>query len=75
MKISLIKKKYKNRWILAQVLKENANNEPVDVKPIITSTKKSIIYSQIAKIPKGMAVTTFYTGKITGSFLLISWRL
>lgn len=70
MKIAEVKKKYKNKWVLAEVLKENSLNQPVDVKPLFASKDKNAIYDKIATVPRGKTVTTIYTGKISGSFLL-----
>lgn len=69
MKISEVKKKYKNTWVLAQVLKENELTQPVDVKPILTSNDRNKLYDKIATLPKGTHVTTFYTGKVTGAYI------
>lgn len=69
MKIAELKKKFKNLWVLAEVIKENKYNEPVDVKPIMASRDRNKIYERIAKVAKGKTVATLYTGKITGSFL------
>lgn len=71
MKINELKRKYKNVWVLAEVLKESRFNEPIDVKPILASKNRNNIYEKIAKLPKGKKVATLYTGKISGSFLLI----
>ena len=70
MKISEVKKKYRNRWVLAEVLKEDGLNRAIDVKPIVTNTDRDKIYDKIATLPKGTHVTTFYTGKISGTFIL-----
>ena len=69
MKISEAKKKFKNTWVLAEVIRENKINEPVEVKPIMVSKDRNRIYEKMTKLPRGKTVTTFYTGKITGSFL------
>lgn len=68
MKIGELKKKFKNKWVLAEVLKENELNQPVDVKPILASSDKNEIYDRIAKVPKGKTVATLYTGKFKGLF-------
>lgn len=68
MKIAELKKKFKNTWVLAEVLKENELNQPVDVKPIMASEDKNKIYDRIAKVPKGKTVATLYTGKFKGVF-------
>ena len=69
MKIAELKRKYKNQWVLAEVLKENKLNQPVDVKPIIASKDRDTIYDKIAEMPRTTVVMTLYTGKISGSFL------
>lgn len=68
MKIVELKKKFKNKWVLAEVLKENELNQPVDVKPIMASTDKNEIYDRIAKVPKGKILATLYTGKFKGLY-------
>lgn len=74
MKINEIKRKYKNVWVLAEVLKESKLNEPLEMKLILTSKDRNKIYERIAKLPRGKKVTTLYTGKISGSFLLLCKR-
>lgn len=69
MKISEVKKKFKNTWVLLEVIKENKLNQPVEVKPLLASNDRNKIYDRIAKVPKGKTVATLYTGKISGSFL------
>ncbi|MEK7534408.1 MAG: hypothetical protein AAB600_03665 [Patescibacteria group bacterium] len=68
MKIAELKKKFKNTWVLAEVLKENELNQPIDVKPIMASSDKNKIYDRIAKVAKGKTVATLYTGKFKGVF-------
>lgn len=69
MKVSEVKKKFKNTWVLAEVVKENELNQPTDVKPIMASKERDEIYDRMAKLPRGKKVATLYTGKITGAFL------
>lgn len=73
MKISEVKKKYKNTWVLAEVLKEDELNQAVEVKPITTSKDKNEIYDKLANLSdrrtSGKTFTTIYTGKISGAFL------
>lgn len=71
MKVADVKKKYKNTWVLAEVLKENALNQVIDVRPILASKDRDEIYEKIAQTPKNKTVTTFYTGKISDSFLFL----
>lgn len=72
MKISEVKKKFKNTWVLAQVLKEDRLNRAVDVKPIFTDKDRNKVYDKITTLPKGTHITTFYTGKISGTYILNS---
>lgn len=69
MKISDVKKKFKNTWVLAEVLKMDELNQPVDVKPIFASKDRDKMYDRISSVPKGKKLATLYTGKITGPFL------
>lgn len=70
MKISEVKKKYKNTWVLAEVIKMDEVNQPVDVKPILASKDRDEVYDAIAKVPKGKLTATLYTGKMPANFLL-----
>lgn len=69
MKISEVNKKYKNKWVLAEVLKQDKLNQPVDVKPITASKKRDDLYKKMATLPRGTHVATLYTGEIKGAFL------
>lgn len=69
MKVAEVKKKFKNTWVLAEVLKENELNQPVDVKPIMADRDRNKLYDKIATLPKGITVATIYTGKVTGAFI------
>lgn len=69
MKIAEVKKKFKNVWVLADVLKENELNQPVEVRPIMADQDRNKIYDKMAALPRGKKVTTLYTGKIKGAFL------
>lgn len=75
MKISEVNKKYKNTWVLAEVLKEDGLNQAVEVKPIATSKDKNEIYDKLASLSasrtSGKTFTTIYTGKISGAFLFL----
>lgn len=76
MKISEVNKKYKNKWVLAEVLKENELNQALEVKPIATSKDKNEIYEKLASLSEkktsGKTFTTIYTGKISGAFLFLN---
>ena len=69
MKIAELKKKFKNTWVLTEVLKENELNQPIDVKPIMTSKDRNRLYDKLAKLPRGKFFATLYTGKIKGAFI------
>lgn len=69
MKIAEVNKKFKNTWVLAKVLKEDELNQPVEVKPIMASDNRDKLYDKIGTLPKGITVTTFYTGKVRGAFI------
>lgn len=71
MKIAEVKKRYKNKWVLAEVLKEDKLNQPVDVIPIMASKNRYDLYDKLAILPKDETKTfaTIFTGKITGAFL------
>lgn len=64
MKVSELKKKYKNQWVLAEVLREGPLNEPVDVKPLAHSPLRDKVYDYLSKVKRGVYVATFYTGKV-----------
>jgi len=69
MKIADVKKKFKNEWVLAEVLKENRLNQPVEIKPIMSGSDPDKLYEHMAKLPQGKTFATFYTGKMTGTYL------
>lgn len=76
MKISEVNSKYKNKWVLAEVLKEDELNQVMEVKPIATSKDKNEIYDKLASLPEkktsGKTFTTIYTGKISVAFLFLN---
>lgn len=69
MKVSEVKKKYKNKWVLAEVLKQDKLNQPVDVKPIMASKDRYELYKKISTLPKGTHVATIFTGEVKGAYL------
>ncbi|MDP3973797.1 MAG: hypothetical protein Q8P92_03110 [Candidatus Daviesbacteria bacterium] len=69
MKISEVNKKYKNTWVLAEVLKQDKLNQLVDVKPIMASKNRYELYKRIPTLPKGTHIATIYTGEVKGAFL------
>ena len=70
MKISEVKKKFKNSWVLAEVLKMDKFNQPIDVKPIFVSKNRDKVYDAIAKVQKSKLTATLYTGELPSNFLL-----
>jgi len=64
MKIADLKKKYKNKWILAKVIKETKEHKVLEMKPLVISDKRDEVYKSLSKLKKGAHVATFYTGKI-----------
>lgn len=69
MTIEEIKKKYKNKWVLAQVLKQDKLNQPTEVKPIMASKDRYDLYKKMATLPRGTHVATIFTGEVKGAFL------
>lgn len=69
MKISEVKKKYKNTWVLAEVVKQNELNQAIDVKPIMANKNRNKLYKRIASLPRGSHVATIFTGEVKGAFL------
>lgn len=64
MTIEGVKKKYKNQWVLAKVLKENRLNQVTEAEVILASANKDEVYEALGKVKKGEHVCTFYTGEI-----------
>lgn len=64
MKISELRKKYKNKWILAEVIKEGKFQKVIEAKPLVISDKRDEVYRSLGKLKKGAHVTTFYTGEV-----------
>ena len=64
MNIAEIKKKYKNEWILVEVLEEDELNRPVRVRLIAHSKNRDDIYDKLDDVEDGKHVATFYSGEI-----------
>lgn len=64
MKLSELKKKFKNKWVLAHVIKEDELGRLVEVKPIKISEKRDEVYDYLSKVKRGSHVATVYTGQI-----------
>jgi len=63
MKVKEIEKKYRDEWVLAEVLKENELGEPIEVRVIAHSKNRDDTYAAMRKA-KGKYTYHFYTGKI-----------
>ncbi len=64
MKVADLKKKYKNKWVLAEVLAEDKLNRVTEVKPIVVSGNRDKVYKSLEKVKKGAHVATLFTGKV-----------
>lgn len=64
MKISTLKKKFQNEWILAEVLKEDKYNRVQEAKPIFHAKDRTGVYEALAKVKHKTHLATIYTGKL-----------
>jgi hypothetical protein len=63
MKLKEVEKKYRDEWVLAEVLKEDKSGEPIEVNVIAHSKNRDDTYDAMEKV-KGKYSYHFYTGKI-----------
>jgi hypothetical protein len=63
MKIEEIKKRYKDEWVLVEVLEEDELGQPTEVEVIIHSKARDEIYETL-KETKTKYTYQFYTGEI-----------
>ena len=63
MKIEEIKKRYKDEWVLVEVLAEDELREPVEVELIAHSKSRDDTYEAMRKT-KAKDIAHFYTGAI-----------
>ena len=63
MNVKDIEKKYKNEWVLVEVLKENKIGQLIEIKLLAHSKNRDDIYNKLKSI-KCKYISTFYTGKI-----------
>ena len=61
--INEIKKKFKDEWVLLEILEEDELNQPTRVKLITHSKNRDDIYDAL-KNTKGKHTYQFWTGKI-----------
>ena len=73
MKIDDVEKKYKNKWVLVEVLKEDEKGEPIDVKVIEHSQNRDGTYQAMKKM-KGKYSYHFYTGEIPRKGYAVAFR-
>jgi hypothetical protein len=63
MKIKDVLKKYRNQWVLAEVLLENKAGQPTQVKVLAHSRSRGTTYSAMRKV-KARYSYHFYAGEI-----------
>jgi len=63
MKVTELKTKYKNKWVLAQIVKEDSSHNILDAKPLKISDDREEIYKHLQKLKKGAHVATLFTGE------------
>lgn len=64
MEVNVIKQKYKDEWVLVEVLEEDELNRPIHVKLLAHSKNRDDIYERLGDVENNKHVATFYTGKI-----------
>lgn len=63
MNIKEVEKKYKDEWVLAEILQEDEVGEPTELKVITHSKNRDNTYDAMEKA-RGKYSYHFYTGKI-----------
>lgn len=63
MNIKKVKKRYRNEWVLVEVLEEDELNRPINVRLIAHSKNRDDTYKAMKKT-KSKYTYHFYTGKI-----------
>jgi hypothetical protein len=63
MKLKEIEEKYKDEWVLGEVLKEDESGEPTELRVITHSKNRDDTYDAMEKV-KNKYSYHFYTGKI-----------
>ena len=64
MDIKEVKLKYKNEWVLAEVLQLDSLGKPTEVKILVHSKNRDEVYDQLDNVETNKHVATFYTGEI-----------
>ena len=70
MKIADIRRKYRNKWVLLEVVKMSEVNQIEEANLILASDNKDEVYDQAKKVAKDKTIATFYTGRLTGTYAL-----
>ncbi len=73
MHISDLRKKYKNTWVLCEVLKEDDNHQAQEVKPLVISIDRNEVYEALQKVKSGAHVATIYTGKVPAKDMVFAF--
>ena len=64
MTVEALKRKYKDEWVLAEVLETDAQGHPTRVRLIAHSKNRDEVYRALRTVPDGKHVCTLYTGEI-----------
>lgn len=75
MKIADLKKKFKDKWILAKVIKETKEHKVLEMKPLVISDKRDEVYKSLSKLKKGSHIATFYTGVVPPKGISFTFRI
>ena len=63
VKIEEIKKRYRDEWVLVEVIEEDELRQPIDVEVIAHSKSRDDTYEAMRKT-KAKDIAHFYTGEI-----------
>lgn len=75
MKIASLKKKYKNQWVLAEVIKEDNLNQILEVRPIVHGTDRSVIYTKLNKVKGKKHLATIFTGDLPQKGMIYAFNI
>lgn len=63
MRLEEVKKKYRDEWILVEILKEDELGNPIEVNVQAHSKSRDDVYKAL-KTTKAKYISTLYTGEI-----------
>ena len=63
MRLDIIKKKYKDEWVVGEILKEDDLGKPIEIKVLAHSKSRDDTY-EVLKKAKDKYTYHFYTGEI-----------